>query len=115
MKIAGLLLILAAAAPSVEEPTSPSADSAPLEQPLLKFEVVPIPQVGVVTAVAGIVEVLVEGDGWVPLFAGMDVGDGTKLRVGPEATFTLSFASANELELKRERRERWFVLDTDAP
>ena len=115
MKIAGLLLILAAAAPSAEESTSPSADSAPLEQPLLTFEVVPIAQVGVVSGVSGIVEVLVEEDGWVPLVVGVNVGSGTKLRVAPDATFTLSFASGNEVELKRERRERWFVLDTEAP
>jgi hypothetical protein len=114
MKSIPLLVIFVAAMSGFARPTL-GADSTPLQQPVLKFEVLNISHGGIVSSVVGVVEVLVEEDGWVSLEVGTNVGEGTRLRVDPEATFTLAFASAGNLELKPTSTERWFVLETGVP
>jgi hypothetical protein len=73
-------------------------ESLTLEWPLYRFEVIDIPATGTAHDLAGLVELLVGPSSWVVLKAGTRLGDGTRLRICPNAKLVVSFSGARRIE-----------------
>ncbi|WP_116807349.1 hypothetical protein [Steroidobacter cummioxidans] len=103
------------AAKPTHEDTLPVITSQPttvsLEHPILTFDVIPIPRECVTDKVSGDVEVLERQRGWVPLTNNVRLTDGSKLRIGAGASFTIRFSPAERVEFSPAEAERWVVLD----
>jgi hypothetical protein len=121
MKLIYTLLVLVVAgccsttAKPTHEDTLPVITSQPqtasLEHPLLTFDVVTIPRECVADKVSGEVQILERQRGWVRLMNNARLTDGTKLRIGAGASFTIRFSPAGRAEFSPAETERWVVLE----
>lgn len=91
--------------------TTASTETVQLQQPLLTFEVIPIPGPGVAEEVVGDIKVLVRDEEWVSLIQGSRVDDGSKVQLGAGSRMRLRFASNESAELKSPGRESWLVFE----
>ena len=92
-------------------PRTASTGAVQLEQPLLTFEVVPIPGTGVAEEVVGDIKVLAGDEGWISLLQGSKVDSGSKVQLGAGSRLRLRFASSESAELKSPGKESWFVFE----
>ena len=90
-------LTLAQQSPPVE--TEVPLPKPKLELPVLRFDVIDIPEIGRVASVAGRIERLTR-TGWVDIAPGERIEDGARLQINANSDFAIRFSSAQDLRFR---------------
>lgn len=88
-----------------------STESAPLEHPLLHWEVVRVPRPGVVESLSGTVEKLLPDQGWVYVQIGESLPATSKLWIHAGDAMGVRFSESEFIEFNPASEDRWVEFD----
>ena len=87
--------------------------AAPLEHPILYWEVVRVPKPGIVQRLTGAVARLTTDEGWIPLQDGESLPVNCKLWIYSGASMVVRFSESEYIEFNAAPKDRW--VEFDAP
>ena len=87
-------------------------EASPLEsEPVLRLDIIEMPNKGKVSTVTGNVERLSRNDRWIAVKSGYRLQHGDQVKVGAGATLIIKFSGKERVEFSAAPRDRWLRFE----